>query len=276
MNSNAEVQKIIDSFGYRSDASPDPAQVVPVLLARGDGIDGVEEAVSRLSRSVGLYSIVAGGFAPLGVLTSRHGVHGTEPPPANNLLGACSTFQSMMQILQIQMQIAQINRQSDSVFDMLHSQRRDGDDFPEVAGLELPSHETEWSNLCNSGLLPHPDSLTGLPERLQLVGLVLRNFIVSPRDLAVLDDGELLYTFPAGVPFGCPVIAQGVYGYRWTVGSGQLGDRARERLEEVGFEIERSGDRTVACIDSSQAYRLTGVVGPSNSLCPTLRWPMPK
>jgi hypothetical protein len=271
MSRTDTTQAIIESFGYRPDAPPDPAQVLPVLFARS-GQSGADWAV-RLERSVGLYSIISGGFAPLGVLANRHGMHGIEPAPANSLLSACSTFQSMMQLLQVRMQLAQIDPKSDPVLDALHARRRDGADFPCLDGLTLPADETEWSEICSRGLLPHPDSLTGLPQRLQLIGLALRNFTVAPRDIAILDGGELLGTLPAGIPFGCPVIGNGVYDYRWTLEDGQLGADERRRLTAAGFRLVREQRWTCVCIDSTKAYEFTGVVGPANDLCPTLRWP---
>lgn len=270
-----DVKQIIESFGYNPEAPPDPAQVLAVLLARSVQLGQGEEIMDRLSRSVGLYSVISGGFAPLGVLTSRHGVHGVEPGPASTLLASCSTFQSMLQILQIRMNVAQISPRSDPALDVLHGKRRDGQDFPNIEGLKLPAKETEWSEIGNRGILPHPDSLTGLPERLQLIGLVLRNFIVSPRDLSILDDGDLLCTFPAGVAFKCPVIGHGVYDYRWSLEAGAVSDRMHRKLQQAGFRIEREHDSVDVCIDSTRAHEFTGVIGPSNALCPTLRWPTP-
>ena len=271
MSRTETAQSIIESFGFRPDGPPDPAQVLPVLLARS-GQSGQEWA-ERLARSVGLYSVISGGFAPLGVLANRHGMHGIEPAPANNLLAACSTLQSIIQLLGVRMQVTQIDPRSDSVLDALHAKRRDGEDFPRLDGLTLPAGDSEWSAICSRGLLPHPDSLTGLPERLQLIGLALRNFIVAPRDVAILDDGELICTFPAGVPFGCPVIGNGVYDYRWALEDGWVDGSKRRRLEGRGFRVIREQGSTHACIDSTRAYELTAVVGPANDLCPTLRWP---
>lgn len=271
MSRTDSVRAIIESFGYRPDAPPDPAQVLPVLLARAGQSD--RDWAIRIARSVGLYSVVAGEFAPPGMLAARHGIHGIEHEPTNDLLAACSTDQLIVLMLMLRTRIAQFDPRSDSVLDAMHAKRRNGTDFPRLDGLLLPVQESDWSEICGRGLLPHPDSLTGLPERLQLIGLALRNFRVAPREIAILDDGELLYIFPAGGSFECPVIGDGVYDYRWSLDDAQLGDTNRRKLEAVGFRFTRESRSTRASIDSTRAYELTAVVGPANDLCPTLRWP---